>query len=76
MSRHIFIIYSTPPVNIFGADLHLVSLVGQMEAEDYAKKAYQWAKALRLLDPSIKLVSCGGTSTIKSAIRAASDGHC
>jgi len=34
---------------------------GQMEAEDYAKKAYQWAKALRLLDPSIKLVSCGET---------------
>lgn len=31
-----------------------------MEAEDYAKKAYQWAKALRLLDPSIKIVSCGG----------------
>ena len=34
--------------------------VGQMEAHDYAKKAYQWAKALKLLDPSIKLVSCGG----------------
>ncbi|KDR71905.1 hypothetical protein GALMADRAFT_253689 [Galerina marginata CBS 339.88] len=33
--------------------------VGQMEAQDYAKKAYQWAKALRLLDPSIKLISCG-----------------
>lgn len=47
-----------------------------MEAEDYAKKAYQWAKALRLLDPSIKLISCGGTSTIKSSIRAAADGHC
>ncbi|ESK91159.1 glycoside hydrolase family 51 protein [Moniliophthora roreri MCA 2997] len=35
--------------------------VGQMEAQDYAKKAYQWAKALKLLDPSIKLVSCGET---------------
>ncbi|KAF9472405.1 glycoside hydrolase family 51 protein [Pholiota conissans] len=33
--------------------------VGQMESQDYAKKAYQWAKALRLLDPSIKLISCG-----------------
>ncbi|KAF7304465.1 Glycoside hydrolase family 51 protein [Mycena chlorophos] len=33
--------------------------VGQMSAEDYAKTAFQWAKALRLLDPSIKLVSCG-----------------
>ncbi|KAK0481303.1 glycoside hydrolase family 51 protein [Armillaria novae-zelandiae] len=28
---------------------------------DYAKKAYQWAKALKLLDPTIKLVSCGET---------------
>ncbi|CAK5266877.1 unnamed protein product [Mycena citricolor] len=35
--------------------------VGQMTAEDYAKKAYQWAKAMRLLDPSIKLISCGET---------------
>ncbi|KAJ7214566.1 glycoside hydrolase family 51 protein [Mycena pura] len=33
--------------------------VGQMTAEDYAKKAFQWAKALRLLDPTIKLVSNG-----------------
>ncbi|KAJ7688063.1 glycoside hydrolase superfamily [Mycena rosella] len=33
--------------------------VGQMNAEDYGKQAFQWAKALRLLDPSIKLVSCG-----------------
>lgn len=37
--------------------------VGQMESQDYAKKAFQWAKALRLLDPSIKLISCGGLST-------------
>ncbi|KAG5337189.1 hypothetical protein C0989_010345 [Termitomyces sp. Mn162] len=36
--------------------------VGQMESQDYAKKAYQWAKALKLLDPNIKLISCGGTS--------------
>ncbi len=35
--------------------------VGQQESQDYAKKAYQWAKALKLLDPTIKLVSCGGT---------------
>ncbi|KAF9003031.1 glycoside hydrolase superfamily [Cyathus striatus] len=35
--------------------------VGQMESQDYAKKAFQWAKALRLLDPSIKLISCGET---------------
>lgn len=32
-----------------------------MESQDYAKKAYQWAKALRLLDPSIQLISCGET---------------
>lgn len=43
--------------------IHTISptTVGQMDAHDYAKKAYQWAKALRLLDPSIKLISCGGT---------------
>ncbi|KAJ7611881.1 glycoside hydrolase family 51 protein [Mycena polygramma] len=35
--------------------------VGQMNAQDYSKQAYQWAKALRLLDPSIKLISCGET---------------
>lgn len=31
-----------------------------MESQDYAKKAYQWAKALKLLDPRIQLISCGG----------------
>ncbi|KAJ7167002.1 glycoside hydrolase family 51 protein [Mycena filopes] len=35
--------------------------VGQMNAVDYSKQAFQWAKALRLLDPSIKLISCGET---------------
>ncbi len=30
-----------------------------MTKEDYAKKAYQWAKALKLLDPSITLILCG-----------------
>ncbi|KAI1318740.1 glycoside hydrolase superfamily [Xylariaceae sp. FL0255] len=33
--------------------------VEQMSATDYAKKATQWAKALRLLDPNIVLVLCG-----------------
>ncbi|RYP56788.1 hypothetical protein DL769_009855 [Monosporascus sp. CRB-8-3] len=33
----------------------------QMTKEDYAKKAAQWAKALRLLDPDIQLVLCGET---------------
>ncbi|KAI0392537.1 glycoside hydrolase superfamily [Xylariaceae sp. FL0594] len=39
--------------------------VEQMAADDYAKKAAQWAKALRLLDPDIVLVLCGrdGTSS-------------
>jgi alpha-L-arabinofuranosidase len=37
--------------------------VGQMTKEDYAKQAYQWAKALKLLDPSIKLVLCGENGT-------------
>lgn len=30
-----------------------------MTKEDYAKKASQWAKALRLLDPSLVLILCG-----------------
>ena len=33
--------------------------VGQMSKEAYADKAYQWAKALKLLDPSLKLILCG-----------------
>jgi alpha-N-arabinofuranosidase len=33
--------------------------VEQMTKEDYAKKAFQWAKALKLLDPSIGLILCG-----------------
>ncbi|KAK3698219.1 hypothetical protein LTR37_017044 [Vermiconidia calcicola] len=35
--------------------------VEQMTKEDYAKKAYQWAKALKHLDPSITLILCGET---------------
>src|ERR1019366_1868035 len=36
-----------------------------MTKETYADKAYQWAKAIKLLDPNIELVLCGqdGTST-------------
>ncbi|KAK8220378.1 glycoside hydrolase superfamily [Phyllosticta capitalensis] len=33
--------------------------VEQTTKEDYAKKAYQWAKAIKLLDPSVELVLCG-----------------
>ncbi|KAF2676901.1 glycoside hydrolase family 51 protein [Lentithecium fluviatile CBS 122367] len=35
--------------------------VAQLTKEDYAKKAYQWAKALKLLDPTITLILCGET---------------
>ncbi|KAF8856469.1 glycoside hydrolase [Acephala macrosclerotiorum] len=35
--------------------------VGQMTAEDYSKTAAQWAKALKLLDPSLCLILCGET---------------
>ncbi|KAK7204875.1 glycoside hydrolase superfamily [Myxozyma melibiosi] len=34
-------------------------VVGQMTAEDYAKKADEWGKVLKMLDPSIILVACG-----------------
>ncbi|RWA04060.1 hypothetical protein EKO27_g11045 [Xylaria grammica] len=37
--------------------------IEQMTAEDYAKKAFQWTKALRLLDPDIVLVLCGQDGT-------------
>ncbi|KIW06501.1 uncharacterized protein PV09_02936 [Verruconis gallopava] len=37
--------------------------IEQMTKEDYAKKAYQWAKALKLLDPSIILILCGQDGT-------------
>ena len=32
-----------------------------MTAKDYSKKAAQWAKALKLLDPSLCLILCGET---------------
>ncbi|KAK3192060.1 hypothetical protein K4F52_001687 [Lecanicillium sp. MT-2017a] len=35
--------------------------VEQMTKEDYARKAYQWAKAIKLLDPSVELILCGET---------------
>lgn len=35
--------------------------VGQMTKEAYADKAYQWAKAMKLLDPSVILILCGET---------------
>ncbi|WRT64407.1 uncharacterized protein IL334_001339 [Kwoniella shivajii] len=35
--------------------------VGNMLPSEYARKARQWAHALKLVDPTIKLVSCGET---------------
>lgn len=35
--------------------------VGQMSAEDYAKTAEQWAKAIKLLDSKVELIACGCT---------------
>jgi alpha-N-arabinofuranosidase len=33
--------------------------VGQLSADEYVKIASRWAKAIRRLDPAVKLVSCG-----------------
>ncbi|KKA29358.1 hypothetical protein TD95_001955 [Thielaviopsis punctulata] len=35
--------------------------IAQMTKEAYAHQAWQWAKALKLLDPSIQLILCGET---------------
>ncbi|KAK4687585.1 alpha-L-arabinofuranosidase, partial [Tremellales sp. Uapishka_1] len=35
--------------------------VGNLLPSDYARKARQWAHALKLVDPTIKLISCGET---------------
>lgn len=33
--------------------------INQMTKEDYSKRALQWGKALKLLDPNITLILCG-----------------
>ncbi|CAE6479625.1 unnamed protein product [Rhizoctonia solani] len=33
--------------------------IGQLPAKEYAQKAHQWAHALKSMDPSIVLISCG-----------------
>lgn len=40
--------------------------VGNLSQSDYAKKAKKWAHGLKLVDPSIKLVSCGNTVSSQS----------
>ena len=35
--------------------------VGMMTAEEYAREATRWARAIRMLDPGAKLVACGET---------------
>ena len=37
--------------------------IGQKTAEEYGRLAYETAKAMRLIDPDIQLVSCGSSST-------------
>lgn len=41
-----------------------------MDAETYAKTAFQWAKALRMLDPSVEIISCGGVGSALPLRRA------
>ena len=38
--------------------------IGQLSAEDYAKKAREAAKMMRMQDPSLKLIACGSSNTI------------
>ena len=33
--------------------------VGALSAEEYVSEATRWARALRMVDPDIRLVSCG-----------------
>ncbi len=33
--------------------------VGAFTAEEYVREATRWARAIRMLDPQAKLVSCG-----------------
>lgn len=40
--------------------------IGHKTAADYAWQARDWAKVLKRLDPSIKLVACGGTGNSPS----------
>ena len=35
--------------------------VGQLTAEEYVREATRWARAIRMIDPAAKLVSCGET---------------
>lgn len=45
--------------------------IGQLSALEYAQKARRWAKAIKLIDPSIKLVSCGkeGNDEVSCEVR-------
>jgi alpha-L-arabinofuranosidase len=35
--------------------------VGALSAEEYVREATRWARAIRMIDPNVKLVSCGKT---------------
>jgi alpha-N-arabinofuranosidase len=55
----------TAPYNVrywgLGNEVYGDWQIGQRSAEDYVATARQWAKAIKLLDPTIALVSCGQT---------------
>ncbi|CDZ98513.1 glycoside hydrolase [Phaffia rhodozyma] len=42
-----------------GNEMHGEWQVGKLSATDYTKQAARWAHGLKLVDPTIKLVSCG-----------------
>ncbi|PWN54403.1 glycoside hydrolase [Violaceomyces palustris] len=42
-----------------GNEMHGPWQIGHLSATDYTKMASRWAHALKLVDPTIKLVSCG-----------------
>jgi alpha-N-arabinofuranosidase len=45
--------------SFFNTDNLGIWQIGQLSAQEYSAKAHQWAHALKSMDPSIQLVSCG-----------------
>lgn len=56
-----------------GNEIHGPWQVGHLSATDYTKKAARWAHGLRLVDPTIKLVSCGNQVSSFSLLRSRTD---
>jgi alpha-N-arabinofuranosidase len=42
-----------------GNEMYGAWQVGSMSAEEYVAEATRWARAIKMIDPSVKLVSCG-----------------